>query len=257
LRAPRGRNLSLVCSLGPSIYLFLSSVFLTAAGSRAQVLPKWHLYLLFGCAPLRPAAVSRPARLRGSHRPGPGLNERGSRRWAPARLRLARQPRGCPATGFLDFLGFCANRPAVARRRRAATQRCAACRSWSVVGAGGAWRAVRVARGTRGLLRRGHFRRDIARLARARWVAAAVRGVGGALLPSEVAVITFLPGCGASADPHGRRALRGGGCREARSRAAVFGTGEVVRRGPARHNHSRWGVCGLGRCRGWRCVRRP
>ena len=191
----------------------------------------------FGCAPLRPAAVSRPARLRGSHRPRPGLNERGSRLWAPSRLRLAREPRGCRLTGPMDFLGFCANRPAVARRRRAATQRCAACRSWSVVGAGGAWRAVRVARGTRGLLRRGHFRRDIARLARARWVAAAVRGVGGALLPSEVAVITFPPGCGASADPRGRRALRGGGCREARSRAAVFGTGEVVRRGPARHNH--------------------
>ena len=77
----------------------------------SQVLPKWHLYLLFACAPLRPAAVSRPARLRGSHRPGPGLNERGSRLWAPARLRLAREPRGCPLTGFLDLLGRCANRP--------------------------------------------------------------------------------------------------------------------------------------------------
>ena len=76
-----------------------------------HVLPKWHLYLVFGCAPLRPAAVSRPARLRGSHRLGTGLNERGSRRWAPARLRLARQPRGCPVTGSLDFLGRCANRP--------------------------------------------------------------------------------------------------------------------------------------------------
>ena len=96
---------------GSLLRMFLSLVFLTASGSTAQRLTKVASLLFFGCAPLRPTAVSRPARLRGSHRPGPGLNERGSRPWAPARLRSARQPRGCPVTGFLDFLGRCANRP--------------------------------------------------------------------------------------------------------------------------------------------------
>ena len=39
------------------------------------------------------------------------MNERGSRRWAPARLRLAREPRGCRLTGTLDLLGRCPEPP--------------------------------------------------------------------------------------------------------------------------------------------------
>ena len=78
---------------------------------KEESLTKVPSLLFFGCAPLRPAAVSRPARLRGSHRPGTGLNERGSRRWAPARLRLAREPRGCRLTGTLDLLGRCPEPP--------------------------------------------------------------------------------------------------------------------------------------------------
>ena len=68
--------------------------------------------------------------------------------------------------------------------------------------------------------------------------------------------MTFPPGSGACTDPRGRRTGRGGGCREVRSRAADYGTGEVVRRGPARHKHEQLGVAGLGSRRAWGCVQR-
>ena len=69
--------------------------------------------------------------------------------------------------------------------------------------------------------------------------------------------MTFPLDRGASADPRGRRALRGGGCREVRSRAADYGTGEVVRRGPAWHEHAQLGAGDLGGRRGWGRARRP